>query len=244
MATLKLTNPHSVLAALKARPVDVLEVHASPSRGNETWKEVIAVARSQGISVREPAPAKPARKSDDGGRIGTTYALVREKPGLPLEELYAHREGEHGSRGLWLALDQLQDPHNVGAVFRTAAFFGVRGIIITQNRSAPLSATVYDIASGGIEHVPFTLQTNLARAIDLAKKSDLWVLGSTEHAPRDVAGVDRDRNWLLVVGNEEKGLRRLTLEKCDELCRIPPRGPVTSLNVSVATGILVATLCR
>lgn len=247
MSTLKLTNPHSVLAALNARPADVLEIHARASGGNETWNKVVETGRSHGIPVREPLSKKPARRTGDaseGGRVGATCAVVREKAGVSLDELYALQDGEDASRGVWLALDQLQDPHNVGAVFRTAAFFGVRGIVMTQHRSAPLSATVYDIASGGVEHVPFTLQTNLVRAMERAKTSDVWVLGSTEHAARDVLDVDRDRKWLLVVGNEEKGLRRLTLEKCDELCQIPSKGPVKSLNVSVATGILVATLSQ
>jgi 23S rRNA (guanosine2251-2'-O)-methyltransferase len=143
---------------------------------------------------------------------------------------------------LWLALDQLQDPHNVGAVFRTAAFFGVRGIVVTRDRSAPLSAAVYDVGSGGLEYVPFSVQTNLARAIEAAKQSGVWVLGTSERAGKDVSQIDRDRRWLLVVGNEERGLRRLTLDHCDEVCRLTPRGPIGSLNVSVATGVLVAAL--
>jgi 23S rRNA (guanosine2251-2'-O)-methyltransferase len=143
---------------------------------------------------------------------------------------------------LWLALDNLQDPHNVGAIFRTAAFFGVQGIVLTKDRSAPLTATAYDVAAGGLEHVPFSLVPNLARAIADAKQAGVWVLGTSEHATEDVAQVDRERPWLLVVGNEEKGMRRLTAAHCDAICRITPRGAVTSLNVSVATGVLIAEL--
>jgi 23S rRNA (guanosine2251-2'-O)-methyltransferase len=242
MSTLKLTNPHSVLAALERRPMDVLEIHASPARSNEGWKRVIDSARKLGIGVREPLDRGTAgrKQNREGGRVGTTYAVVREKAGVPLQELF-HVETR---RGIWLALDQLQDPHNVGAVFRTAAFFGVQGIVLTVDRSAPLSPTVYDVASGGVEHVPFTLQTNLARAIDVAKESDMWVLGSSEHAEADAFEVDRDRRWLLVIGNEERGLRRLTLDRCDQVCRIPCQGAIGSLNVSVASGILMSILTR
>lgn len=238
--TLNLTNPHSVLEALKLRPSAVLEVHASRGRGSAAWKDVIDLAERHRIPIREPRPhaARAPRRNDEGGRIGTTYAVVRERESQPLDELFA----DPTPRGLWLALDQLQDPHNVGAVFRTAAFFGVNGIVLTQHRSASLSATVYDVASGGLEHVPFSLQTNLSRAMEIAKQHEMWVLGSSEHASQDVRAVDRDRRWLLVIGNEEKGLRRLTLENCDELCGIPPRGSVSSLNVSVATGILISAL--
>lgn len=144
--------------------------------------------------------------------------------------------------GVWLALDCLQDPHNVGAIFRAAAFFGVRGIVATKDRSAPLNATVYDVASGGLEHVPFSVQANLARALDAARRQGLWVLGTSEHAPRDLRDVPRDRSWLVVVGNEEHGLRRLVREKCDDVCRIAGHGAVGSLNVSVAAGILMHAL--
>lgn len=242
MSTLRLTNPHSVLAALECRPGDVLEVYASPARSSEGWQQVIEACRGAGIPVREPA-ARQERGRDrqqDGGRIGNTYAAVRPREALPLEDLF----DPSIKRGLWLALDQLQDPHNVGAIFRTAAFFGVQGIVQTMDRSAPLSATVYDVASGGVDHVPFALQTNLARAMETAKKSDMWVLGASEHAEMSVEQIDRDRRWLLVVGNEERGLRRLTLERCDQVCRIAGNGGIGSLNVSVATGILMSNLLR
>jgi 23S rRNA (guanosine2251-2'-O)-methyltransferase len=242
MSTLKLTNPHSVLAALECRPQDVLEVHASPTRSNEGWKRVIEVARRLKIGVREPLDRKAAtgKQRTEGGRVGTTYAVVREKSGTSLKELFS----SPAERGVWLALDQLQDPHNVGAVFRTAAFFGIRGIVLTVDRSAPLSPTVYDVASGGLEYVPFTLQTNLARGIDVAKESNMWVLGSSEHAAGDVFEIDRDRRWLLIIGNEERGLRRLTLDRCDQVCGIPCQGAIGSLNVSVAAGILMSALGR
>jgi 23S rRNA (guanosine2251-2'-O)-methyltransferase len=101
---------------------------------------------------------------------------------------------------------------------------------------------VYDVAAGGLEHVPFSIQINLARSLELAKEAGLWTLGSSEHAEEDVSQVPRDRPWLLVVGNEAKGLRRLTLERCDQVCRITPRGAVGSLNASVAAAILIANL--
>jgi 23S rRNA (guanosine2251-2'-O)-methyltransferase len=242
-ASLKLTNPHSVLAALQTRPEDVLEVHASAAKSNEGWQRVIDEARTLRIPVREPLANREhggRRLNKEGGRVGTTFAVVRERSGIPLSDLFTPTV----SRGIWLAFDQLQDPHNVGAVFRTAAFFGVQGIMLTVDRSAPLSATVYDVASGGVEYVPFTLQTNLARGIDVAKQNDMWVLGSSEHAEMNLNDVDRDRRWLVVIGNEERGLRRLTLDRCDQVCQIPPVGQVDSLNVSVAAGILMATLSR
>jgi 23S rRNA (guanosine2251-2'-O)-methyltransferase len=154
------------------------------------------------------------------------------------------KSAENGSKyGLWLAFDQLQDPHNVGSIFRTAAFFGVRGIIMTQDRSAALTSTVYDVSSGGVEDVPFAVVPNLQRAFEVSKDHDLWILGTSEHAKQSWNTVPKDRNWLLVMGNEEKGMRRLTAETCDMVCQIPPSGNgVSSLNVSVAAGILISKL--
>lgn len=240
MSTVRLTNPHSILATFRYRPRDVLEVRASAGKGNESWKDVVTLARDHGVPVKDPLPPqqRKAHARDDGGRIGTTFAIVRERTPVELEDLFAPPI----TRGLWLALDQIQDPHNVGAIFRTAAFFGVQGIVLTQDKSAPVTATVYDVAAGGVESVPFVLQTNLVQALKVAKKRDMWVLGTSEHADLPLAEIDRDRRWLLVLGNEEKGLRRLTLENCDQTCQIPPRGDVTSLNVSVAAGVLISTL--
>lgn len=240
MSSLSLRNPHSVLAALQTRPRDVAEVQVARQSATEAWKQVADLAAASGIPVRHPPPRPQKQRGGrgEGGRVGGSMAHVRPRDGISLEQLFAPEV----KRGVWLALDCLHDPHNVGAIFRTAAFFGVQGIVLTQDRSAPLTETVYDVASGGMEQVPFSLQTNLSRAIEQAKQSDMWVLGSSEHAQESVSTIDRDRRWLLVVGNEEKGLRRLTQEKCDQLCCIPCLGEITSLNVSVATGILISHL--
>jgi 23S rRNA (guanosine2251-2'-O)-methyltransferase len=167
---------------------------------------------------------------------------VRSLEGVDPEELFAHVRDPGRPPGLWLALDCVQDPHNLGAVFRSAAFFGVRGILLTRDRSAPLSAVVYDVASGGMESVPFASPPNLDRALKTARDAGLWILGAAEEAKHDVSRVPRDRPWLLVLGNEESGLRRLTRENCDDLCRITSHGEVGSLNISAAGAVLMANL--
>ncbi len=240
--TLTLRNPHSVAAALATRPLDVLEIHLPPGRPSEGWQPVVDAARAQGIPLRtELSPSQGrSRGSEKSERTGATSALVRERASTALEELWNCAPLANGD--VWLALDCLQDPHNVGAIFRTAAFFGIRGIVLTRDRSAPMSATVYDVAAGGVEAVPFAQVSNLAASLKLAKEAGLWLLGSSEHATKDIREIPHDRPWLLVIGNEEQGLRRLTLDLCDEVCRITPRGAVGSLNASVASGVLMAGL--
>ena len=240
---LELKNPHSVLAIFEHRPSAVLDVQIGTANPSPGWEAVADFASRHRVPVRRVSAKPEARRKgrpDAAGRTGGNLAIVKERPAVTMEELF--RDIDPNAAGLWLALDQIQDPHNVGAIFRTAAFFGVKGIVITKDRSAPLSATVYDVASGGIECVPFAQPPNLSRAIQQAKDAGAWVLGTSEHAKEDLAQIDRSRPWLLVLGNEEKGLRRLTSEHCDELCRITPKGGIGSLNVSVAAGVLIAAL--
>jgi len=244
--SLILKNPHSVLAALRTRPEAVHEVRIYASAAGGAWDEVVALAKDQRVRIRRNAErhegGRRRRQPERSGRTGAAEATVSERSDIDLRKLFASLDNGLEPRQLWLALDRLQDPQNVGAVFRSAAFFGVRGVILSRDKSAPINATVYDVASGGMEYVPFSVQTNLSRALDAAKQKNVWVLGASEHAEVDVAEVDSDRAWLLVLGNEEKGLRRLTLDKCDNLCRLTPRGSVGSLNVSVAAGCLMAAL--
>ena len=224
-----LKNPHSILAVLEKRPQDIFEIRLPAKQGGGTWRTVRERAEEIGVRVFFGWGEGSARQ--DRSRGGDAEAAIKEHPGCDLAELFAD------SAGLFLALDTVQDPQNLGAIFRTAAFFGVRGILLSRDRSAPMSGTAYDVASGGVEYVPFSVQTNLSRALDVAKDAGLWVLGTSEHAEKDLGAFSADRPWLLVLGNEESGMRRLTRDKCDEVCRIAPRGAIGSLNVSAAAAI-------
>lgn len=240
-------NPHSILAVLDTRPQDITEIRVTP-RPSDAWAKVEVLARKKGLRVSVASGgSQSSGNSDKQGRESGSFAAIKEKPAISAEELFAHADERASGRGLWLALDSLQDPHNVGAIFRAASFFGVEGILVTEERSAPMSSVVYDVASGGTEYVPFCIQTNLQRAFEIAKENGLWILGTSEHATDSHLTIQKDRPWLLVLGNEEKGMRRLTEESCDVLCGIAPAqtGPgVTSLNVSVAAGILISHLSQ
>ena len=246
---LELKNPHAVLAAMNARPKDVLELRFY-SEPHGLWHKISDLARELRIPVRDLPPAKEKRggKMRPGPkqeRIGNAVGLVRAKQPIKLSQLWGSDQDKDDPRPpLWIALDSLQDPHNVGAIFRSAAFYGVRGIIVSRANSAPINATVHDISAGGVELVPFCVESNLHRALKEAQKAGLWVLGTSEHAKDSIWNLDPRRSWLIAIGNEQKGLRRLTLEKCDLLCTIPGAGPLTSLNATVATGITLSVLSR
>lgn len=243
-----LKNPHSILAALETRPGDVDSVRFPLGDAGEVWARIKTIASKNSVRMEESGFGKkpdskgsrPVAPQDQAGREAMGEARVRERPPLSLEEVLDNAPGE--GYGLWLALDQVQDPQNLGSIFRTAAFFGVRGVLLCQDRAAALTPVVYDVACGGVEHIPFAQVANLQRAIERAKEREMWVLGTSEHAKDSLFAQTKDRHWLLMLGNEEKGLRRLTLERCDLLCSIPCQGDVTSLNVSVAAGIAISRL--
>ncbi len=231
---LVLRNPHSVLAVLETRPQDILEIHLPSSAVQKPWGQIRSSALKAGVRVTE----RSERRAQRTGRSGTAGATVKPRRPVSLEQLFSNVS----AAGLWLALDGVQDPQNLGAIFRASAFFAVRGMLLTRHRSAPLSTTVYDVASGGVEYVPFSVQTNLSRALDLAKARGLWILGTSEHAETDLAEIDRDRPWLLLLGREDRGLRTLSQKKCDTVCKIPSKGRIASLNVSAAAAIFIHRL--
>jgi 23S rRNA (guanosine2251-2'-O)-methyltransferase len=241
---LELRNPHSILAALQVRPRAVKQILVHSENPGEIWDIVIAEAQRQKVPVRVGAHDQRQERSGGRGgreteRTGAGSATVEPPSPLPLEILWNAGEGP---LGLWLALDQIQDPQNLGALFRLAGFFGVRGILLTKDRSASVNATVCDVAAGGAEHVPFAVVANLSQAIEKAQENQIWVLGTCERAESSIHSISRDRNWMLVLGNEGTGLRRLTRERCDQLVSMPPLGPVPSLNVATAAAACLAVM--
>jgi len=148
------------------------------------------------------------------------------------------------SNPLILILDSIQDTHNVGAILRTAECSGVNGIIVTKHNSAPINATVVKTSAGATEHVKIAQVNNLANTIKLLKENGFWIVGSSLDNAKLYTEVDFTIPIALIVGNEEKGIRKLTADKCDFLVKIPMAGKLQSLNVSVATGILMFEVMR
>jgi len=153
-------------------------------------------------------------------------------------------EAKSSSNSLILILDSIQDTHNVGAILRTAECSGVNAIIVTKHNSAPINATVVKTSAGATEHVTIAQVNNLANTIKVLKKGGFWIVGSSLDNAKLYTEVDFTIPIALIVGNEEKGIRKLTADKCDFLVKIPMAGKLQSLNVSVATGILLFEVMR
>lgn len=244
---IELKNPHSILEVFRKRPGAVKKLSPPTQAHQADWKEVLRLAEQHRVPMtletlgdRGRSKQQRGKKVETVRRSGAGSAWIEPPPSLPIEELIP----KGVQKGFWIALDSVQDPHNVGAIFRSASFFGANGIILLEDRAAKLTGVACDVASGGAEHVPYTTVVNLRSALKWAKDQGIWVLGTSEHAESPMREVLDERPWLVILGNEEKGVRRLVQEECDLLCSIAQHGAVGSLNVSVAAGILMEHLAN
>jgi 23S rRNA (guanosine2251-2'-O)-methyltransferase len=143
-----------------------------------------------------------------------------------------------------LILDCVQDPHNLGAILRTADGAGVLAVVAPKDKAVGITETVRRISVGAADHVPFVQVTNLARTMEHLKKAGVWLVGTTDHTDKSIYDLDLKGPLALVLGAEEKGMRRLTEENCDFLAKIPMAGKVECLNVSVSAGVCLFEAVR
>ena len=233
---------HAVRALLEAGAPRAEVLFVQSGRRDERLLELLALAERAGV----PVEARAAAQLDAlcaGARHQGVVARIRAAGTLgegALDELLERWQGPP----LLLVLDGVQDPHNLGACLRTADAAGVAAVVVPRDRAAGLSATVRKVASGAAEHVPLVQVVNLARTLRDLRDRGLWIVGADAAAERTVYDADLKGPLAIVSGSEGTGLRRLTREHCDLLVRIPMSGSVASLNVSVATGVLLFEAVR
>lgn len=232
-------NP--VTEALKAgRPVNKILIARNTKPG--TFREILGLAKEQGVVVQEVDAAKLDAMSQ-GVRHQGVIAMAAAKEYVELDDLLAKfvvRE----EQPLLVLLDELEDPHNFGAILRTCDAVGVDGVLIPKRRGVMLTATVARTSAGAIEHVPVAKIGNMVQAIEKLKKLGFWVVGADMEGDQIYYKSNLNGPLLVVMGSEGKGLGRLVKEQCDFLVRIPMKGKVNSLNVSVAGSLLLYEILR
>jgi 23S rRNA (guanosine2251-2'-O)-methyltransferase len=236
---------HPVEEAIRsgARQLDHVSVarESSDARGNPRIARLIDLCRTAGIRVALEPRDQLTRLARTDAHQGV-LAIVRERKFLTIEDLLA--PSPDGQHRFFLALDGVEDPHNLGALLRTADGAGVDGVIIPERRSAPVTATVAKTSAGASEHVRIARVTNLVRSLEQMKQKHVWVLGLDERGTPDYTEFDFKTDCVLVLGREGAGLHDLVKKTCDHLLRIPMAGQVSSLNVSVAGAIVMYEAMR
>ncbi|TBV81441.1 MAG: 23S rRNA (guanosine(2251)-2'-O)-methyltransferase RlmB [Desulfobulbaceae bacterium] len=247
---------HAVSAMLQCRPQQVLALFITPGRANQRISEILELAIRHRIVVHhdQPLPLTEPESIPHQGVVARIKPLVLLDLNALLARLTAQdltRSGlaEPGLPGsdlppLVLALDSIQDPHNLGAIIRCAAAFGVKALIFPKDRSAPLTGTVMKAAAGTAPLLHICQVTNLAETLTRLKEHGFWIYGAGGDAPQSLYAAEFSGPICLVMGNEQKGLRPLVRRYCDHLIAIPLARGVESLNVAVATGIILAEITR
>ncbi|QBY04756.1 23S rRNA (guanosine(2251)-2'-O)-methyltransferase RlmB [Thalassotalea sp. HSM 43] len=236
---------HAVNSLIKRAPERFIEIWCLKGREDERMMPIINLARKYGVAVQFTH-----RKAMDDKSGGEQHqgVIARVKPGKVYSEqdldTILNDATARGQVPFFLVLDGVTDPHNLGACLRNADAAGVQAIIVPKDNAARITSTVRKVAVGATETVPLVQVTNLSRALKQLQQLGVWVVGTAGEAEHSVYECKLLGPMALVMGAEGKGMRRLTRETCDELVKLPMAGSVSSLNVSVASGICLFEIVR
>lgn len=231
-------NP--VIEALRSER-SINKILMSDRLNQKTEQHIQEMAEKTNVTTQK-VPKSRLDQLANGSHQGV-IAFVVPYEYASLGDLFKRAE-EKGDMPFFLILDELEDPHNLGAILRTADATGVHGVIIPKRRSVGLTGTVAKASAGAIEHVPVVRVTNIARTIEMLKEKHVWVVGTGSRGAEDYRTLDGKTPLALVIGNEGKGMSRLVAEKCDWTVSLPMTGHIPSLNASVASSLLMYEVYR
>jgi 23S rRNA (guanosine2251-2'-O)-methyltransferase len=233
-----ITGFHAVEEALAAeRPLDRIVI--ARGRHGERVEAVVRLARSRSVPVRFEDRQQLDRLAGTRDHQGIA-ALAAARPTVELEDLLRAKTPQ----GLLVLLDGIEDPHNLGAIVRTALAAGAQGVVIPERRAAGITDTVERASAGALAHLPVARVKNLVRAMEQMKEAGYWLIGLDERAEKCHTDVDLTGPVGIVLGREGEGLHDLTRKRCDFLVSLPTSGPVGSLNVSVSAGVMLFEVVR
>ncbi len=231
---------HAITEALKARsPIDRIVIPYD-LREKSDFKVIIALARQAQVKVQIVSKQAFAKQSLDQGEDHTQGIIAY----LPMAQHAGIEELNPTEHPVLVILDHIEDPHNMGAILRTCETLGVKAVIYPKDRQCQITPTVVKVASGATQHLNMIRVTNLGQAVDKLKELGYWIYGSDDQGEADLDHFKPNLPFALVLGNEGRGMSTLLTKKLDARIRIPLVGAVSSLNVSVATGILLYQLTR
>ncbi|WP_085993703.1 23S rRNA (guanosine(2251)-2'-O)-methyltransferase RlmB [Oceanobacillus senegalensis] len=231
-------NP--VIEALKSGR-SVNKVLISEQMNQSTHGKFQHLSKQAGTILQKVPKSKLDQLTNENHQGVIAYVASYQYASLDHLFQYAKDKGE---QPFFIILDELEDPHNLGSILRTADATGAHGVIIPKRRSVGLTATVAKTAAGAMEHIPVARVTNIANTIDELKEKNIWVVGTEAEATEDYRRLDGTLPIALVIGNEGKGISRLVKKKCDWTVSLPMRGKVSSLNASVACSLLLYEVYR
>lgn len=233
---------HAVEALLKKQPHRIINLAISQERHDKKLETLASLAKKLNVPIETYTKSQLDKLTNEANHQGIA-AFCHAQQTYSEKELSSLLEKISGPPFL-LVLDGVQDPHNLGACFRSADAAGVHAIIAPKDNAASITPVVSKVASGAAETVPFVQVTNLARTLEELKKTGIWIYGAAEEAEQTLYQTDLSGPVAIVLGAEGTGLRRLTKETCDGLLSIPMQGLVSSLNVSVAAGVVLFEAVR
>src|SRR5216684_3693806 len=231
---------NAVAEALKARGRAFEWVGVSKERHDLRLQRVVHECRRQGVAVRFLMRPELDRMAGNNAHQGVV-AVTSAKQYNDLDDVVAAKRGNYS---LVVVLDGVEDPHNLGAILRTADAAGGDGVVIPERRAAGVTPTVTKASAGASEHLPIAKVTNIARTLEELKLKHLWIVGLDERASQTYDSLDYNMDCAIVLGAEGKGVHDLVRKKCDFLVSIPMLGKVPSLNVSVAAGVVLYEIVR
>jgi len=232
---------HAVVAALKSNPQNIKCLYAQEGRKDKRLQEVLALQQRLGVKIQILSRVQLDELVAQANHQGIVVEV--KNPPVSRNDLTSIITNARGPL-LFLVLDGVQDPHNLGACLRTANAVKTDAVIVPKDHAVGLTPAVYKVASGAAETTNFIQVTNLVRTLEFLKERHIWIYGATEEATQDLYEMDFKDSCAIVLGAEGSGLRRLTKESCDALFKIPMRGEVPSLNVSVACGVCLFEALR
>ena len=233
---------HAVREALSHHGMKIREVWIKKGKQGPRLEEILIMAKTHSIPIHWKKGHEMDQFLPDVAHQGV-IALSEPFAYIGLEDLL-NRCQQFRQPRLVLAADHITDEGNLGALMRTAAFFGVSALVLPRDRSAGVTGKTLKRSSGAFLHLPAARVVNLGRALDRFKKEGFWVIGAAERGETSIYTFDWDRDIVLVLGSENKGLSRLVQSECDDTVRIPPNGHIPSLNVAVAGGIILSEILR